>query len=207
MRVVVFLAAVLDPKWTLSFSESGGLPARDPQKLSLSPFDEAALELALRLREGKGGGCCSLHVCLLGQESERLARKVAAYKPDTIKTVSLPPEGLAERRNLSAALAECAGRQDGPADVVLIGREFGDCDDGAVPAMLARLMGVGYVGLIHAIELDGPDVRFQRRRDGTLESILCAPPMLASVERQGQPAAPSPNEECHAGPQCGNRPP
>lgn len=175
---MVFLAAILDPKWTLSVDEAGNLPARDPQKLAFSPFDEAAMELALRVRDGLGSQLCSLQVCLLGEEAEKLARKVAAYKPDHVATVSAE---LADRTSLARALADWAETQGAPADLILIGREFGDCDDGAVPAMLARLLGHRFVGLIHSIVPSGQDVQLQRRRDGTLESILLDRPIVASV--------------------------
>ena len=181
MRIAVFLAAILDPKWTLSVAEAGKLPARDPQKLAFSPFDEAALELALRLRGALGAESCKLQVTLIGEESEKLARKIAAYKPDHVETVSLGPGGLADRAGLARILAERAAQQGELADLILIGREFGDCDDGAVPAMLAHLAGMTFVGLIHAIAVDGQEIRLQRRRQSVLESIQLDRPVLASV--------------------------
>ena len=136
------------------------------------------------LPDGQSVPIAPLEECPRSKAQDRaveLARKVAAYKPDTIETIRVPANSLADRRSLSGMLVGRVGRLDVPPDVVLIGREFGDCDDGAIPPMLARLMGIGFVGLIHAIEVNGPDIRLQRRCDGVLESILHDRPMLASV--------------------------
>ncbi|KCZ86024.1 electron transfer flavoprotein subunit beta [Hyphomonas adhaerens MHS-3] len=181
MKIIVFLAAILDPKWMLSLDPSGALPSRDPQKLALSPFDEAALELALRLREGGNTQAYVLEAYLIGEESSRLARKVAAYKPDRIETVSVGTGGLADRAHVARVLAERVAADGEPADVILIGREFGDCDDGAVPAMLARILGNRYVGLIHSLEVGGQSIQLQRRRDGVVESIQLDRQIVASV--------------------------
>ena len=50
MKVAVLIAGVQDPKWPVTPSGALGEEQGDQHRI-MSPFDEAALEIALRLRD------------------------------------------------------------------------------------------------------------------------------------------------------------
>jgi electron transfer flavoprotein beta subunit len=128
MNVLVFIAGVLDPKWPIEASD-GSLPKRSTDRLILSPFDEAALEMALTLRDVDSSTSIEA-IVLGGAEALKIARAVAAFK---IPVATFAVSNWWDQNVVAAALASVGTE----ADLVLIGREFGDCDDGTIPSLLA----------------------------------------------------------------------
>lgn len=155
MNMVVLLAGVADPKWPLAAVSTDLLGDRARNHICLSPFDEAALEIALKIREGRSGTRVTVAMAG-GAESDPLLRKVAAYRPDRAVRIDGGTLALHDARTLAAALAALVPQLDATADMVLIGREFGDCDSGAVPPCLAATLGWRLFALAqHAHWLDG----------------------------------------------------
>ena len=128
MKVLVFIAGVLDPKWPVE-TVDGALPQRTPERLILSPFDEAALEMALALRDADPS--TSIRATVAGAaDASKLARAVAAFNVP-VATIQVP--NWWDQNVVAAALSSVAT----DADLILMGREFGDCDDGVVPSLVA----------------------------------------------------------------------
>ncbi|MBV1796486.1 hypothetical protein [Siccirubricoccus sp. G192] len=183
MQVVVLLAGVVDPKWRLDrlglrpgteLADESGLPRR------LSPFDEAALETALKLRDADPA--VRVTAVLPGDVgSDALLRGVAAFRPD--RAFRFDTSGLApwDPRAAVRLLGLAVGAACGCPDLVLMGREFGDCDDGVLPAALAEAQGWRFCGLAHAVAI--ADGRFVAHRiRGPREELLrLPPPALVSI--------------------------
>ncbi len=172
MNIVLFLAGVLDPKWPLTLCE-GALPETQPDRVVMSPFDESALETALRIRDANPG--TQIRAIVAGSPaSEKIARTVLALN---VADVSLLDLGDAWNQN---AVATQLASQCGEADLVLIGREFGDCDDGLVPPMAAALTGRHFFGRVQAVEASG-DIRLMREAGASEQWLAVSGPTLASV--------------------------
>lgn len=172
MNLLVLVAGVLDPKWPLA-STDGGLPGPLAERMILSPFDEAALEIALRIRDARPDA--SIRAVVAGGEGgAKLARAVAALNIADVATVALQaPWDQAAVAHQLAALC-------GDAEMVLIGREFGDCDDGLVPPMLAGLLGRAYFGRTQFVEA-AATIRLMREVGGHEEWLPLSGSVLASV--------------------------
>lgn len=174
MNIVVLIAGVHDPKWPIQFAAGGAfVPPREYQVFS--PFDEAALEIALRLRlrDGQAGSRITAYVAG-GPEGEKIARAVAALGIPQVSTLALDePWDQAATVRVLAPL--CAG-----ADLVLIGREFGDYDDGLVPALLAGALRVPLFARVQTVEVSG-DVRLMREAEASTETLTLSAPVVASV--------------------------
>jgi electron transfer flavoprotein beta subunit len=172
MNILVLIAGVLDPKWPVA-PLGDGLPERAADRLILSPFDEAALEIALRIRDAHSATAIRALVAG-GAEAVRLARAVAALNIADVATVALaaPWDQAATARELAAVCDD--------ADLVLMGREFGDCDDGLVPPMLAGLLGKPFFGRVQVVEATGA-IRLMREAAICEEWLTVAQPIVASV--------------------------
>jgi electron transfer flavoprotein beta subunit len=149
MQVAVFISGVADPKWPLPSSfDLPALAAHAAQRAALSPFDEAAIEIALKLRDADPA--TTIVAMVAGDEA--MTRKVAGWRPDAIHRLDLSAvprwDGVAVGKALAQALAQAAP----DADVVLVGREFGDLDDGSAPPALAHAAGLALVSLALAID-------------------------------------------------------
>lgn len=172
MKIIVLIAGVQDPKWAIS-PTGGNLPEAQADRQIMSPFDEAALEMALRLRDADPDS--DLHVFVTGGEAGgKIARAVAAFKPTEVSTVQL--DTLWNQATVAKTLAKiCAD-----CDLVLIGREFGDLDDGLVAPMIARLLDAGFFGRAQVVDAKGT-ARLMRENGGFEEWCTLSGQLVASV--------------------------
>jgi len=183
VNVVVLLAGIVDPKWTLQALHlgSGGVAAGD-DKLPriLSPFDEAALETALQLRDADPAVKIAAFL-LGGPQSEQLLRVVAAFRLDGVFGVDYRPTHRWDVSQLARTLKNALDATEARPELLLIGREFGDCDDGALPPYLAEAWGWRFAGLAQEVARTDTDLMIRRAR-GDLDEWLTLPvPAIASV--------------------------
>lgn len=176
MNILIFVAGVLDPKWPIA-PDNQSLPQRAPDRQIFSPFDEAALEIALRIRDALPGTKLTAIVAG-GENATKLARAVAALNITDVATLSLsaPWDQAATARELAA---QCQGE----IDLVLIGREFGDCDDGLVPPLLAGLLNHAFFGRVQCVDTTDKtaDIRLMRENGASEERLSLSSPVVASV--------------------------
>lgn len=182
MKILILLAGVADiryPLHPLSLDGAAVVEGTGARRL-LSPFDEAALEVALKLRDARPQ--TRLEVLVLGgANADNLLRAVAAFKPDRLQRLDLQPASLWDAPLTAGQLAAVLAGEAADAELVLIGREFGDLDDGGVPVLLASRLGRPLFALAQHAEWDGERVRLLRERSAREEWLTVAAPLLASV--------------------------
>jgi electron transfer flavoprotein beta subunit len=183
MNILVLIAGVADPKWPLpAVADTAALQAHGDRYALLSPFDEAALELALKLRDDDAG--VAIHALVAGPES--LARKVAEWRLESVQRLTVEVAAW-DARACAGALAGAAAALPAEPALVLTGREFGDFDDGGVPPLLARALRLPHVGLALnlAVREDGT-VWATRQRGGRVERVRLEGRALVSVTNDAQ---------------------
>lgn len=178
MNVLVLISGVADPKWPLPPQPDGPLlQAHAARYALLSPFDEAALELALQLRDAQADTRISAVVS--GPES--LARKVAEWRLDQVQRLLPCDADPADARAFAAAVATTLAPLARDAQLVLTGREFGDWDDGSVPALVARNLRLPHFGLTLGLACIEGRLDVIRQRGALLERVHLDAPALLSV--------------------------
>lgn len=178
MEVAVLTSGVADPKWPLPQEFSlKALQAHAAQRATLSPFDEAALELALALR----GADPQVRITCLVASDEALARSVAGWRPDAIHRLALAAVPCWDGGLVAQALARAVAELAPAADLVLVGREFGDFDEGGVPAALARHARLPLVPLVLGVSRQPEGLTALRQGGGSLERVQLAGRALACV--------------------------
>lgn len=183
MQVVVLLASVVDPKWRLArlgFRAGTELPDESGLPRRLSPFDEAALETALKLRDTDPA--VRVTAVLPGDAAgDALLRAVMAFRPHRafrLDTSAVPLWDPSVATQVLAAGVDLATEAPG---LMLMGREFGDADDGVLPPLLAETRGWTFWGQAHAVTLVEGGFRAQRMRGQREESVLLPSPALVSL--------------------------
>lgn len=178
MNVLVLVCGIADPKWPLPAQPDGpSLQAHAARYAVMSPFDEAALELALKLRDADP----AVTIAALVAGPETLARKVAEWRLDAVQRFDAGALAAWDARGYAGALAAAArAATDAPA-LLLCGREFGDFDDGSVPALLARELGAEHVALGLAVQQRADALWASRQRGGVIENVRLRTPSLLSV--------------------------
>ena len=186
MHIVVCVKQVPDPEAAFSMLKvdeqakkvipASGLP------LVMSPFDEQALEAALRIRESTGAA--RITAVSVGPESARGVLKHAlAMGADEALLVS---DALLEEAGSEAtALAlEAAIQSLGAVDLVLTGRQAADWDGGVVGCCLAELLRVPVVTFARKIDVSGETVRVERVLADGYETIEADLPALVTVSNE-----------------------
>jgi electron transfer flavoprotein beta subunit len=185
MNVLVLLSGICDPKWALPPRlDLASLEAHASGHTQASPFDEAALELALKLRDAALEAGEAARVDVLCAGGEALARTAAALRPDSVRRV---PADAAPAWDTVARVEDMAlriGALGVPPDLILLGREFGDFDDGSFAPCLAARLGRRFAGLCWAVERADPAaraVRAMRQRGAQAEWVTLALPAVVSA--------------------------
>ncbi|RKT99096.1 electron transfer flavoprotein subunit alpha [Burkholderia sp. Nafp2/4-1b] len=138
IKILVPVKRVVDPNVRVRVGSAGAIDTTG-LKMSINPFDECALEMALRLREAGHAVQVSVLTCGLPVCQDVLRTGLAMGADDAVlidtgdATASLDSLGVA--RLLHAYLGTS------PYDLVLCGKQAIDDDTGGVAPMLAGLLG------------------------------------------------------------------
>src|SRR5207249_11355249 len=168
MKILVAVKQVPDTATQVKISADPR--AIDPTGITwiVSPYDEDAVEEALRIKEKRGQG--EVVAASLGPDRVKEAlRSCLATGCDRAIHLNDPVWATADTLATAKALA-AAIKQEGP-QLVLCGRQAIDDDMGAVTAQLAELLGwpCAYWIMEEAIDVDGKSVRAARQVEGGLE--------------------------------------
>lgn len=181
MNLLILLAGVADPKWPLPATiDAPSLAAHRAEHPLLSPFDEAALELALKWRDADA----ATHVqALVGTSGTppALVRHVAGYRLDRVKGLDLNEHPAWDAATLAQRLAAWMVQQDAVPDLVLVGREFGDDDDGVLPALLGEALRWPLVGQALALTRTAVGWQVLRQHGAGLERLSGSGPAVIAV--------------------------
>jgi electron transfer flavoprotein beta subunit len=148
----------------------------------VSPYDEFAVEEALRIKEKRGQG--EVVAVTLGPERAKEAlRSCLAMGCDRAIHVNDPALGDADTLASSQALAAVI-KQEGP-QLVICGRQAIDDDMGAVPAQLGELLGwpCAYWIMEAAVDADGKNIRVARQVEGGLEVFDLPLPAVVTAQK------------------------
>jgi electron transfer flavoprotein beta subunit len=145
----------------------------------LNPFDEYAVEEALRIKEKQGA---EVTVISLGpQSAEQALRKALSMGADNAVLVSDPL--LAGSDSLGTAYALAMAIKKLPCDLILTGMQSTDARTGQVPAALGEFLGLPVLTLASKLELSGDTARIQRQAEGGYVVLEGHLPAVVSVTK------------------------
>ncbi len=146
-------------------------------KMSMNPFDEIAVEEAIRLKEaGKAEEVIAVSVGpTKAQETLRTALAMGADRAILIET-DAEVEPLAVAKILKAIVAE-----ENPG-LVILGKQAIDDDSNQTGQMLAALLGRPQGTFASKVEIEGDHVAVTREVDGGLETVKLALPAIVTTD-------------------------
>ncbi len=146
----------------------------------INPFDENALEAAIRIKESSGAFITLLS---LGRSLSRaVILKAVASGADASMLVegdAFDPSGL--DASATASLLAAAIEKIGPCDLILCGRQAADTNAGLVGLGLAAILGLPAVTLAQKVEVVDGRVRVERVLPDGLEVVEAPLPALVTV--------------------------
>jgi len=146
-------------------------------KMSMNPFDEIAVEEAVRLKEkGKVSEVIAISVGpQQAAETIRTALAMGADRGILVKT-DAPVEPLAVAKLLKAI---CDSEKPG---LVITGKQAIDSDANQTGQMLAALMGWGQATFAHALEMGEGAAKVTREIDGGLQTVEVKLPAVITTD-------------------------
>ncbi|KAH9028694.1 electron transfer flavoprotein beta subunit [Lactarius pseudohatsudake] len=154
-------------------------------KHSMNPFDEIAVEEAVRLRERLKDKVKSITVVTIGPaKAAETLRTALAMGADSGIHIEVPesapaPEPLGVARALRAVVER---RRE--TDLVIMGKQAIDDDLGQTGQMLAALLGAAQATCASALEVDVEKrvVRVRTEIDGGAQELLCTLPAVVTTD-------------------------
>ncbi len=146
-------------------------------KMSMNPFDEIAVEEAIRLKE-KGAATEIVAVSIgpaKAQETLRTALAMGADRAILVETEE-EVEPLAVAKILKAIADEEAP------GLVILGKQSISDDSNQTGQMLAALMGRPQGTFANTVEVDGDSVIVKREVDGGLQTVKLALPAIVTTD-------------------------
>ena len=177
MKILVTLKRVVDYNVRVRVKPDGSGVETEGVKMSINPFDEIALEEALRLREA--GTASEVVVVSMGDEAcQQQLRTGLAMGADRAIQVAL--EGKMQPLGLARTLKAVIDREQ--PDLVIMGKQAIDGDHSQVGQMLAAIWDRPQATFASKLVIEGTVARVTREVDAGLETIEVDLPAVVTTD-------------------------
>ncbi len=146
-------------------------------KMSMNPFDEIAVEEAIRLKEA-GKAQEIIAVSIGPKEAEQTLRTALAMGAD--RAILIQTDAPAEPLAVAKCLKEITAREE--PGLIILGKQAIDDDCNQTGQMLAALLGWAQAVFISKLEFDGDEALVTSEIDGGLRTIRTKMPLVATTD-------------------------
>jgi electron transfer flavoprotein beta subunit len=177
MKILVPVKRVVDYNVKIRVKPDGSGVELANIKMSMNPFDEIAVEEAIRLKEA--GKATEIVVVSIGpQQASETIRTALAMGAD--RGILVKAEGIVEPLAVAKILkgiveAETPG-------LVILGKQAIDDDSNQTGQMLAALLGWAQGTFASKIAIEGDSVSVTREVDGGLQTVKLKAPVIVTTD-------------------------
>ncbi|KRQ93589.1 electron transfer flavoprotein subunit beta/FixA family protein [Bradyrhizobium valentinum] len=177
MKVLVPVKRVVDYNVKVRVKSDGSGVELANVKMSMNPFDEIAVEEALRLKEA--GKATEVVVVSIGpaQASETI-RTGLAMGAD--RGILVKVEGTVEPLAVAKILKKVAEEEQ--PGLIILGKQAIDDDSNQTGQMLAALLGWSQATFASKLEVEGSDFKVTREVDGGLQTVKLKGPAIVTTD-------------------------
>ena len=176
MNIVVCISSVPDTTSKINFTENNTKFESSGIQFVINPNDEFGLTKAMVLKEEFGG---TVKVITVGDAtSEPIIRKTLAIGADSAVRIN-----KAATDSYTTALEIANYLKENPADLIIAGKESLDYNGGAVPAMIAEMLGLPFVNACNGLEIAGTNAKISREIDGGKENLSSSLPLVIGGQK------------------------
>jgi electron transfer flavoprotein beta subunit len=177
VKVVVPVKRVLDYNVKPRVKADGSGVDLANVKMSMNPFDEIAVEEAIRLKE-KGAATEIVVVSIGEQKAQETLRTALAMGAD--RAILVTSETAVEPLGVAKILkAICDEEQPG---LVILGKQAIDDDNNQTGQMLAALTGWAQGTFASKVEIEGETAKVTREVDGGLQTVSLNMPAIVTTD-------------------------
>jgi electron transfer flavoprotein beta subunit len=177
MKILVPVKRVIDSNVKVRVKSDGSGVDLANVKMSMNPFDEIAVEEAVRIKErGEAGEIVAVSIgSAKSQDTLRTALAMGVDRAILVKTdEAVEPLGVAK-------VLKAVVEKETP-DLVIMGKQAIDDDCNQTGQMLAGLLGAPQGTFASKIELNGEKVKVTREVDGGLETVELSKPAVVTTD-------------------------
>ncbi len=180
MKSCVLMAHVPDTASVIKVAPSGNRIEESDIKWIVSPYDEYALEEAIRLKEAKTG---SVTVLTYGPErAQQGLRECLARGADAAVHVKGGEATFGDALAIARVLA-AAVRKVGPFDILFAGVKGVGSDNALVGAMVAELLDLPHVASVVKLEIGDGAITAHREIEGGVEVVAAPLPCVVTAQK------------------------
>ena len=177
MKILVPVKRVVDYNVKVKVKSDNSGVDLENVKMSMNPFDEIAVEEAVRLKEKKL--CDEITAISIGSaKSEETLRTALAIGVD--KGILVETEEEVQPLEVAKILKEVV-KKNNP-DLVLMGKQAIDDDSNQTGQMLAALLGWPQGTFTSKLEINGKKINVTREIDGGLETLGMELPAIVTTD-------------------------
>ena len=177
MKILVPVKRVVDYNVKIRVKADGSGVELTNVKMSMNPFDEIAVEEAIRLRE-KGVATEIVAVSIGPQQSQETLRTALAMGAD--RAILVKVDGIVEPLAVAKILKAVAEKES--PGLVIMGKQAIDDDANQTGQMLAALLGWGQGTFASKVEIGDASVDVTREVDGGLQTVTLKLPAIVTTD-------------------------
>ncbi|EFE48351.1 electron transfer flavoprotein domain protein [Neisseria elongata subsp. glycolytica ATCC 29315] len=177
MKALVAVKRVVDYNVKVRVKADGSDVDIGNVKMSMNPFDEIAVEEAVRLKEA-GKVSEIVAVSLGGKKCEDTLRTALAMGAD--RAIHVETEAALEPLAVAKLLKAVADKEQ--PQILLLGKQAIDDDANQTAQMLAALMNAPQGTFVGKLEIDGSEAVVTREIDGGMETVALKLPAVISAD-------------------------
>ena len=183
MKVLVPIKRVVDYNVKIRVKSDNSGVELDNVKMSMNPFDEIAIEEAIRLKEA--GTVSEIIALSIGpQQSQETIRTALAMGAD--RGILIKTDELVEPLNV-AKLIKAVSDEENP-EIIILGKQAIDDDSNQTGQMLAALLGWSQGTFASELKISDGKINVIREVDGGLQTIdLNLPSVITTDLRLNEP--------------------
>ncbi len=181
MNILVFVKRVPDTESRIRIQHETKSIVEDGLNFVVSPYDEYAVEEALKLREAKGG---TVRVVSVGKdEAATVLRKCLAMGADEAFLVKDDSPETYDGLRTARIIARAVERKFAGTDLLLFGKQSVGADNSQVPAMVAELLGLPQATVVTKLEVEGTAATALREIEGGMEKVALSLPAVVTAQK------------------------
>jgi electron transfer flavoprotein beta subunit len=181
VNIFVFVKRVPDTESKIRINHETKSIDEEGLSFILSPYDEFAMEEALRIREAKGGKVTVLSVG--SEEAMVVLKKCLAMGADEAILIKEDTPELYDGLRIAKIIAQAMRAKFPDYSLLLFGKQSVGADNAQVPVMVAALLGLPQVNVVTKLEIEGNLAVAHREIEGAYEKVNAPLPAVISAQK------------------------
>ena len=178
MKLVVYMKEVPDTEANIRIGADKKSIVEENVTFIMNPYDEYAVEEALKIKEAKGGETTA--VCIGKERADEVLRSALAMgmdHPIRIQGDSTVLDGLSHSKMLAKVL------KDVKFDILLMGKETIDDGSKQIGPMLGELLNLPCITLVTRLEVGEGKLTAERAVEGGTEVVEASFPCIITAQK------------------------